>query len=211
MYIFSVSIILLSKELSLVRKKMSQLDNLYKKYSEVSDDNPLYIAGAKRFVRGEGGDKSNVMFIGEAPGEEEENIGRPFVGRSGKLLRRTLADNNFSLENSFITNIVKFRPPHNRKPLLTEVYLSMPLIEEEISLVAPRLIVTVGATATGALLGEENLSITKIRGSQYEREKYIVYPILHPAFILRNSRFLEAFMYDLKNAKKLYDHLLSVN
>lgn len=108
--------------------KIALLNSLYRQNEINSFSNPLYIQDAKQFVPGYGNAESKILFIGEAPGEIEENTGRPFQGRSGKLLRTCLEKNGFTDETVFITNVVKFRPPQNRKPTEDEIVIHYELV-----------------------------------------------------------------------------------
>jgi DNA polymerase len=122
------------------------------------------------------------MFIGEAPGENEDREGRPFVGRSGELLDLMIMEAGIS--EYYITNLVKQRPPKNRNPTQVEIGFYLPYIFEEILLVNPGIALTVGSIATKAILGASS-SITALRGKIHHLGGYTFMPIFHPAYLLR--------------------------
>jgi DNA polymerase len=136
-------------------------------------------------VPGDGSYSSKIMFIGEGPGEEEDIQGRPFVGRSGKLLTKILESTGFDRGTVFITNIVKCRPPKNRDPEAVEIKACSVYLESQIAIINPKVIVTVGAVSTKAILGFKE-GITKLRGELFEWRGIKVMPILHPSYLLRN-------------------------
>ncbi|MFY9221560.1 MAG: uracil-DNA glycosylase [Blastocatellia bacterium] len=139
---------------------------------------------ATQIVFGEGNPQAELMFIGEAPGAEEDATGRPFVGAAGKLLDKIIAAIGFKREDVYITNVVKCRPPNNRKPTSDEMSACEPFLFNEIELVKPKLIVTLGATPLTCLLDIKE-GITKIRGQFYDFQGIPVMPTFHPAFLLR--------------------------
>ena len=128
-----------------------------------------------------------IMIIGEGPGQQEDEQGLPFVGRSGQLLEKILAAVRLDSEkDTYICNIVKCRPPGNRNPLAAEVNACRPYILEQIRLVDPKIILLTGATAVKGIIPSEKRGITKIRGTWIEWEGRQCMPILHPAYLLRN-------------------------
>ena len=156
----------------------------------------------KNIVIGDGNLDSKVMFIGEAPGEEEDNKGLPFVGRAGQLLTKMLVSINLKREDVYIANIVKCRPPNNRVPLPLEVQKCYPYLDMQIDIIRPRLIVTLGAPATQTLLKTKQ-SISQMRGRFYKYEKNIrIFPTFHPAFLLRNPNKKREAWEDLKVISK---------
>jgi len=168
---------------------------------------------ATNTVFADGNEKAAVMVIGEAPGADEDRLGRPFVGRSGQLLDRMLAAIGLSrAENVYITNILFWRPPGNRKPTEAEIAACLPFVWRHIALLAPRILVLCGGTATSALLGRAE-GITKLRGRWFDlalpgSERVI--PTLttyHPSFLLRApARKSEAWR-DILNLKLKLDSL----
>jgi len=141
-------------------------------------------AGAKNLVFGEGSLTARLMFIGEAPGAEEDLQGRPFVGAAGQLLNNMLNKLGLERQEVYITNVVKSRPPGNRNPEPDEIEACLPFLKMQIAAIRPRVIVTLGKIATHALLGTAE-PITKIRG-QWQRYDHIrVMPTFHPAYLVR--------------------------
>jgi uracil-DNA glycosylase len=153
---------------------------------------PLW-EGAKQGVPGEGSTCARVMFIGEAPGEQEDSLGRPFVGRAGKVLDSLLAGTGLSREDVFIGNIVKHRPPGNRDPKPNEITACSPWLEAQINTIRPPLLVPLGRHATRYILGRIGVGfvkITDISGTVFEGEPFgfpqKIIPSLHPAATLHN-------------------------
>lgn len=137
-------------------------------------------------VFGEGNPDARLMIVGEGPGEEEDLQGRPFVGRSGQLLDKILEAAGIPRQSVYIANIVKCRPPQNRvpEPLEAKTCTSLWLIRQ-IQLIQPQIIIPLGATALEFFAGEK-LSITKARGKFFEWQGIRVFPMFHPAYLLRN-------------------------
>ena len=136
-------------------------------------------------VFGEGSENANLMLIGEAPGEDEDLSGRPFVGRAGQLLDRILASVNIERDDIYVTNIVKYRPPNNRNPKPEEIAVSAPLLMEQIKIIRPQIIGTLGNVPTQFFLGTKE-GITKTRGNWFEWNGIRIMPLFHPAYLLRN-------------------------
>ncbi len=160
---------------------------------------------AKNMVFSDGNPKSNIMFIGEAPGEHEDKTGQPFKGEAGKLLDKMLNAIKLNRDNTYLTNIIFWRPPGNRKPTEEEINACLPFVKKHIDLINPKILVLVGATAASTILNIQS-GITQIRGrwksietKNIKRLKSIA--IFHPAFLLRQpSRKREAWE-DLKKIK----------
>lgn len=137
-------------------------------------------------VVGKGDLKAPIMIVGEAPGQNEDETGLPFVGKAGQLLDKILASVNLDAkEDVYVCNIIKCRPPNNRVPTTDEIAACKPYILEQIRLVDPKIILLTGATAVKGLTGNKS-GITKIRGTWIEWEGRLCMPILHPAYLLRN-------------------------
>jgi len=136
-------------------------------------------------VFGEGPDDAAFMLVGEAPGEEEDLQGRPFVGRAGQLLDKILASVGLEREQVYITNVVKFRPPGNRNPTPAEVAASERVLLEQIRIVRPQVIGTLGNVPTQYFL-KTNEGITRLRGRWFDWHGIKVMPLFHPAYLLRN-------------------------
>jgi len=136
-------------------------------------------------VPGEGSPNSEILFVGEGPGEQEDKQGRPFVGRAGNKLTEILNSVTIDRKDVFITNVVKCRPPKNREPKPEESEACLPYLEAQIAEINPEIIVTLGNTATKALLNNDQ-GITKVRGTFYNwRGNIQVLPMYHPSYLLR--------------------------
>ncbi|MBU2486520.1 MAG: uracil-DNA glycosylase, partial [Alphaproteobacteria bacterium] len=144
---------------------------------------------AKTLVFADGNPDADIMFIGEAPGREEDLQGMPFVGRAGQLLDRMLAAIELSRETAYITNMIPWRPPGNRTPAAHEIELCRPFIERHIALAQPKLLVMLGNVASKSLLDTDK-GILSLRGTWMNRKsgdaEIPVMPTLHPAYLLRN-------------------------
>ena len=140
----------------------------------------------KNVVVGKGNESAQVVIIGEGPGEQEDITGLPFVGRAGKMLDTALSSVDIDpLEDCYITNIVKCRPPNNRKPSSVESEACMPWLNEQINLLKPKIIILAGSTAVQSFLGIDE-PISKIRGQWIEKDNIKYMPIFHPSYLLRN-------------------------
>jgi len=136
-------------------------------------------------VFGEGDPDADLMIVGEGPGEEEDRSGRPFVGRAGQLLDKILASVDIDRDTVYITNMVKFRPPGNRAPTREETEASLPVLLDQIRLVKPQIIVTLGNVPTQWFL-DTTEGITRTRGRWHDWHGVRVWPMFHPAYLLRN-------------------------
>jgi DNA polymerase len=143
--------------------------------------------GRSNVVFGVGDPHAELMFVGEAPGAEEDRQGLPFVGRSGKLLDRLLAEEmGLTRDRCYITNVVKCRPPGNRNPKPDEVAACRPYLEEQLELIDPAVVVTLGNFATRLLLDTDE-GITRLRGRSYPFRRGVLIPTLHPSYVLRGG------------------------
>ena len=140
---------------------------------------------------------ASIVLVGEAPGVHEAEQGVPFVGRSGKLLDTMLQTVGLNLDDVFIANICKHRPPNNRKPTSSEMNACLPFLEKQLDIVQPIVIVTLGATATEGLLGT-GLGITKRRGKWDTYKDIAVMPTFHPAACLYNPNLKNDMLMDLR-------------
>ena len=137
-------------------------------------------------VPGEGNpNRPDVMFVGEAPGRDEDVLGRPFVGRAGQLLDKMIAAMGYRREDVFIANIIKCRPPQNRTPTPEEMAVCIPYLRRQIAFVRPKTIVALGATAFKGLSGDPLANISRHRGTWCEFEGIPMMPTFHPAYLLR--------------------------
>jgi len=156
-------------------------------------------------VFGDGNPYSPIVFVGEAPGEEEDRQGKPFVGRAGQYLNRKIEEVlGLKREEVYITNVCKCRPPSNRKPTQQEIGACFPYLRKELEILRPKVICCLGATAVEGILGK-NIPVTRARG------KFFSYPYdpsvkvlltYHPAYILRNPRADDQFTEDLERLKE---------
>lgn len=176
--------------------KAALLNKLYAQYTQ---DSLCVEGGSKKIIFGEGNPDARLLLIGEAPGAQEDLEGRPFVGRSGKLLNNLLQQAGTQREEVFITNIVKCRPPNNRKPTAIEMSKSRNLLLKQIQIIQPSIICTLGSCALEGLL-TKRLSITKARGGIFQWEQIAVMPTYHPAFALRNPKEGKTLACDIKQA-----------
>ncbi|MEK7218981.1 MAG: uracil-DNA glycosylase [Patescibacteria group bacterium] len=148
-------------------------------------------------VLGEGNSKAKVMFIGEAPGQREDELGRPFVGAAGQFLEELLGTIGFKREDVYITNVVKYRPPANRDPTPEEKEQCMPWLMLEMALIKPRVVVPLGRHALGHFFAK--LSITTAHGKpQTLTDKVTAFPIFHPAAALHNGNLRQSLYDDFK-------------
>ncbi len=161
---------------------------------------------ATRPVPGEGSKNASLMLVGEAPGREEDLLGRPFVGRAGKLLRRVILE-NLGIKDVYITNVVKCRPPRNRTPKWEEMITCGVYLDEEIRIVRPKTIVALGRVASAYLLGKKDVKIGRIRGKiLYTNRTGIRIPMIptyHPAAALRNPTLIDLIKEDIKKAYEI--------
>lgn len=139
-------------------------------------------------VFGEGDPDAKIFFIGEGPGETEDQTGRPFVGRAGELLNKMIAGMGLKREQVYIANIVKCRPPGNRVPAPDEVATCTPYLERQLEVIRPRVIVTLGLPATQYMLQTKN-SMGRMRGQWHEWRGIKLMPTYHPAYVLRNQTY----------------------
>lgn len=145
----------------------------------------------------------DILFVGEAPGADEDAQGIPFVGRSGQLLTKMIEAMGYSRETVFIANINKCRPPGNRKPTPAEMKVCLPFLKRQIALLKPKVIVALGATAVEGLVGmPKGVGITKIRGCWQKFDGIDLMPTFHPAYMLRNPNMKRPVWEDLKNVLK---------
>lgn len=151
-------------------------------------------------VPGEGNPHARLMFIGEGPGRDEDLTGRPFVGRAGQLLDKMIASIGLSREEVYIANVVKCRPPQNRAPEMDEVAACMPYLRAQVGLIRPQVIVLLGSSALGAILGPEH-RITRERGAWIERKGVFFMPTFHPAALLRDESKKRPVWEDLKKVR----------
>jgi uracil-DNA glycosylase len=162
-------------------------------------------ATATRLVFADGAPDARIMLVGEGPGAEEDRTGRPFVGRAGQLLDRMLASIDLDRSKVYIANVVPWRPPGNRTPTPQETTICLPFIRRQIELVAPKLLVCLGASAAQTLLGVKE-GITRTRGQWFDYAMgdaaIKALPMFHPAFLLRQPAQKRAAWRDLRTLAK---------
>ena len=185
-----------------------QLENLKKKISLI--DNCDLKKNSNKMVFSDGNFNSQLMIVGEGPGEKEDEIGKPFVGDAGNLLNKMLSAINIKRESVYITNVVNYRPPNNRKPLPSEINRYSIYLREHISLINPKILIIMGSTAMEALVGS-NIKISKERGKWKEiiiKDKtYLSIITFHPAYLLRQPDQKKYSWSDLKEIRKKIDEL----
>lgn len=159
--------------------------------------------GCQGVVFGEGNAAARLLFVGEGPGETEDRLGRPFVGKAGQLLDKILAAALIPREDIYITNVVKCRPPHNRLPQPEEVAACRLWLMRQIDCINPRLIVCLGALATQTLI-DPAARITKVRGNVFQRDERQIIPTYHPAALLRDESKKRPVWEDFKKISALY-------
>jgi len=179
--------------------KANNLERLKKSISEVK--NCTLKKNAKNLVFSDGNPKSKIMLIGEAPGANEDEEGLPFVGRAGALLDKMLSAIDLNRKKVYISNIINFRPPDNRRPTEEEIERYLPFIIRHIEIINPKILVLLGSTAMNALIGNE-VVISKMRGKWIEKKfgncKTSVIITFHPAFLMRQPAQKKMAWIDLK-------------
>ena len=178
-------------------RRREQLIALYRDVSECTRC-PLH-EGRTKAVFGAGNADADLMFIGEAPGAEEDRQGIPFVGRAGQLLNQLLEGIGMKREDAFIANILKSRPPGNRDPQPDEIEACWPYLERQIHLIEPRVIATLGNFATKKITANQT-GITRVRGTPQVHSlggrTVFVFPLLHPAAALRTPSLVDTLRED---------------
>lgn len=164
---------------------------------------PLYRTRT-RAVIADGTPHAKLVFVGEAPGREEDLQGKPFVGAAGQLLTKMIEAMGLKRQEVYICNVLKDRPPANRTPLPEEIEACLPFLEEQLAIVQPKVICVLGAVAAKALLGS-HMAITKVRGAVLAYHGTPLVPTFHPAYLLRNPGAKKLAWADLKKVKRLLD------
>jgi len=158
----------------------------------------------KHAVPGEGPTAAKVMFVGEGPGQNEDEQGRPFVGAAGKLLTELLGSIGLSRSDVFITNIVKCRPPNNRAPRKSEIETCNPYRMSQIRLIKRQIVCALGTPAIATLLGEE-YSATRVHGKSLTKANVTILPMYHPAAALYDASLKEVLVSDFRTLKELLE------
>jgi len=189
------------------QEKKAKLDKIAR---EIKEFKGLDIAkNCTLAVPGEGSPDAQIMFIGEAPGFNEDRQGRPFVGQAGKLLEKALTDISLQRSDVFITNVVKFRPPDNRDPLPDEIEACRDWLDRQINIIQPKIIATLGRYSIAKFIPD--VSISRIHGQARFVElkienlklKIIIFPMYHPAAALRAGAVMNEFIQDFNKLKSL--------
>ena len=179
-----------------MKNKELQLENLFK---EMLQDKKLPFSS--NLVFAEGSAEAEVVFIGEAPGAKEDELLKPFVGRSGKLLTESLKEISLERNDVYITNIVKRRPPDNRDPNLQEIAAYKPYLDRQLAIIKPKIIVTLGRFALNYFLPAEK--ITQAQGKVFLVANLKILVMFHPAAALRRKKLKEEFKNSFKVLQKL--------
>ena len=179
--------------------KAEKLEKLKKSISNIK--NCELKKSATNIVFADGNPKAKIMLIGEGPGSNEDQEGLPFVGRAGALLDKMLASIDLNRKNVYITNVVNYRPPENRRPTEEEIAKYLPYLKKHIEIINPKILVLLGSTALNALIGNE-VVISKARGQWIEKQfgecKTSVIVTFHPAFLMRQPVQKKIAWIDLK-------------
>lgn len=178
------------------------LDELYQ---EIKDCNKCDLCkGRTQVVFGVGSSESDLLFIGEAPGRNEDQQGEPFVGAAGKLLNKLLQSIELSRQDIYIANVLKCRPPNNRDPQPEEIDACKNHLAEQIKIIKPKIIAPLGKFASSWLLGK-NVSMSKVHGKKFAAKNFFIFPVYHPAAALYARTTLVDLEKDFGELKKMLD------
>ncbi len=185
--------------------KQERLTDLKKRMEE--DMSLPLRAGATQLVFGDGNPDSELYFLGEAPGFYEDRDGKPFIGQAGKLLSKTLESIGITRPEIYISNIVRYRPPGNRDPEPSEIAAFQPYVDEEIAIVDPKIIITLGRFSMNKFIPDVKISVVhgKPRQVVFNGEEILVIPMYHPAAALRATAMLKLFEEDFQAIPKILE------
>ncbi len=183
-----------------IKTKVEEFEKL-KKEVENCKKCELY-KGRTNPVFGEGSINAEIMFVGEAPGRDEDIQGRPFVGRAGRLLRELLGEVGIDVKSVYIANCLKCRPPMNRDPLPEELISCFDYLKKQIGVIEPKVIATLGRYSTYELTNQKG-ALGTLRGRVFDYRGIKVIPLYHPAYLLRNPKAIDIFLDDLKKVKAI--------
>ena len=207
-YLFSKEPIKRIKTKPTLENTLLKLQNLKFKIENIQDCDLKN--NASKIVFADGNINSAIMIVGEGPGQKEDELGKPFVGDAGNLLNKMLEAIKIEREKIYITNVVNYRPPNNRKPEKTEINRYSDFLKEHISIINPRILILMGSTAMEALFGS-NSKISKERGQWKEiiikQKSYKTIITFHPAYLLRQPDQKKFSWQDLKIIRKKIDEL----
>ena len=191
-----------------VENKSKLLENLKEKISNI--ENCELKNHATQLVFSDGTAESQLMIVGEGPGQKEDELGKPFVGDAGMLLNKMLKAINIDRNKVYITNVVNYRPPNNRKPEPAEIIRYSNFLREHISIIDPKILILMGSSAMEALFGSK-IKISKERGAWKEvivnQKTYLTIITFHPAYLLRQPDQKKYSWSDLKEIRKKVDEL----
>ena len=165
---------------------------------------PLAKLGRRQVVFGVGNPHASVMFVGEAPGFHEDQKGEPFVGAAGQLLNDLLESAGLSRADIYIANVIKCRPPNNRDPEPQEVETCKPFLLQQIAMIRPKLVCSLGNWATQTLL-ERKVGITRVRGQAFYLKEFVLFPLLNPAAALHQGTMLQPLREDFQKLREFLD------
>jgi len=207
-YNFSNKPIKRIKNKPVIENKSELLNNLKERIKKIEDCDLK--KNANQIVFNDGNPFSPLMIIGEGPGQKEDEMGKPFVGDAGILLNRMLKAININRNEVYITNVVNYRPPNNRKPENSEITRYSNYLREHISIIDPKILVLMGSTAMETMFGSK-IKISKERGKWKEvivnQKTYLTMITFHPAYLLRQVDQKKYSWYDLKEIKKKINQL----
>ena len=207
-YVFSDKPINRIKTKPKLENKSKLLENLKEKISNI--ENCELKSHATQLVFSDGTSESQLMIVGEGPGQKEDELGKPFVGDAGMLLNRMLKAINIDRNKVYITNVVNYRPPNNRKPEPAEIIRYSNFLREHISIIDPKILILMGSSAMEALFGSK-IKISKERGAWKEvivnQKTYLTIITFHPAYLLRQPDQKKYSWSDLKEVRKKIDEL----
>lgn len=181
------------------KSKRALLDQIA---TDIANDNvcPHLAKTATHLVMGDGNPDADIVFLGEAPGKNEDEQGKPFVGAAGKFLNEMLEDIGLKREDVYITNTVKYRPPNNRDPLPEEKQAFFPYLKRQLQVIQPKLIVTLGKHGMETFL--PGMKISQIHGQPKRVHGLVIMPLYHPAAALYNSGMRQTLMEDFRKITK---------
>jgi DNA polymerase len=186
-----------------VQDKQEQLDRIK---ADIVKNNicPDLAKAATHMVFGEGSPDAAIVFIGEAPGRNEDVQGRPFIGAAGKFLNEMLELIGLNREDVYITSILKYRPPNNRDPLPGEKEAFLPYLQAQLDVIQPSLVVTLGRHSTNCFLPD--LQISKVHGQPHQHKGQIFLPLYHPAAALYNGKMRQVIIDDFMHIPRIIKH-----
>ncbi|HMS23348.1 MAG TPA: uracil-DNA glycosylase [Candidatus Saccharibacteria bacterium] len=197
---------LLFKKVKITMLNSQKLDRINQKLTNSGICSEL-AESATQLVFGYGNPNAKVVFIGEAPGKNEDKEGRPFIGAAGKFLDEMLDNIGLKREEVYITNIVKYRPPNNRDPLPDKKNQFLPYLLEELEAIKPVIVVTLGRHSMNCFLPEEQIG--KMHGQVIEKSGYIFVPLYHPAAALYNGAMRQLLIEDFNKIPVILENLNS--